>query len=175
MKASFATTDELIDLLTYVVEDVSRRFDNWDSQYVRGPSLYFVIAAGARFDGYADPLGVNRWPIDTAHVVSRDLDPVIAAAEEIAFDCDGAVIVTTDGTFQERMVRIRPADGLDIGDIEYPDWMSAKHLSALEVSSLDAILAAVTLSEENGRVSVFKDGEFKDYKREELGGRWRVK
>ena len=93
MKASFATTDELIDLLTYVVEDVSRRFDNWDSQYVRGPSLYFVVAAGARFDGYADPLGVNRWPIDTAHVVSRDLDPVIAAAEEIAFDCDGAVIV----------------------------------------------------------------------------------
>jgi hypothetical protein len=72
------------------------------------------------------------------------------------------------------MVRIRPADGLDIGQIEYRDWMSAKHLSALEVSSIDAILAAVTLSEENGRVSVFKDGEFEDYKREELGGRWRV-
>jgi DNA integrity scanning protein DisA with diadenylate cyclase activity len=31
----------------------------------------------------------------------------------------------------------------------------------------------VTVSEENGRVSVFRDGAYEDYERNELGGRWR--
>jgi hypothetical protein len=174
MQASFATTDELIDLLRFILEDISLRFDKWENQYVRGPSLYFVLTGGVQFGAYADPLGDNQWPTDIAEVITRDLSPVIAAAEDIAFDADGAVMVTADGTLQRRMVRIRPSDGVDIRALEYPDWMSAKHLSALEVSANDEVIAAVTLSEENGRVTVFEDGTFDDYERSELGGRWRI-
>lgn len=36
----------------------------------------------------------------------------------------------------------------------------------------DEVLAAVTVSEENGRVSVFKEGAYEDYQRDEIGGRW---
>ena len=51
--------------------------------------------------------------------------------------------------------------------------MGTKHLSAAEISVRDEVWAAVTLSEETGRVTVFSDGEFEDYPRERLGERWR--
>jgi DNA integrity scanning protein DisA with diadenylate cyclase activity len=35
------------------------------------------------------------------------------------------------------------------------------------------VLWAVTLSEEDGRVTTFLDGNYRDYERDELGGRWR--
>jgi DNA integrity scanning protein DisA with diadenylate cyclase activity len=46
-------------------------------------------------------------------------------------------------------------------------------LSAIEVSVRAEVVAAVTLSEEDGRVSVFEDGEYNDYQRDELGRVWR--
>ncbi|WP_228842307.1 hypothetical protein [Halococcus agarilyticus] len=46
-------------------------------------------------------------------------------------------------------------------------------MNALDTSTRDDVVAAITLSEENGRVTVFADGEFEDYSREEIGGRWR--
>ena len=57
--------------------------------------------------------------------------------------------------------------------VDYADWMGTKHLSAVEVSTREAVLAAITLSEENGRVTVFRNGTYEDRKRHELGGRWR--
>jgi DNA integrity scanning protein DisA with diadenylate cyclase activity len=51
--------------------------------------------------------------------------------------------------------------------------MGTKHLSAVESSVREEVLAAVTLSEETGRVTVFEDGEFMDFQRGELGGLWR--
>jgi DNA integrity scanning protein DisA with diadenylate cyclase activity len=57
-------------------------------------------------------------------------------------------------------------------EIEYADWMGTKHLSASEISTRDEVLAAVTLSEENGRVTLFEGGKFTDNTRNELGGRW---
>jgi DNA integrity scanning protein DisA with diadenylate cyclase activity len=74
------------------------------------------------------------------------------------------------------MVRIKspgPESVADGATVEYADWMGTKHLSAAESSVRDAVLAAVTLSEENGRVTVFEDGSFADYERDELGGAWR--
>ncbi|MFC7020377.1 MULTISPECIES: diadenylate cyclase [Haloarcula] len=57
--------------------------------------------------------------------------------------------------------------------IEYADWMGTKHMSAIEVSVREEVVATVTLSEENGRMSIFKDGDYDDYLREKLGGVWR--
>ncbi len=174
MRAEFATTDRLTDLLTYVAEEVSLSFDRWDDEYVRGPSLYFIVASGVRFDPYADPLGSNRWPVEKVHDLHGDLSAVVEAARTVAFERDGAVVVTPDGTIQEQMVRIRTTDDRAYVNGEYPGWMSAKHLSALEVSAHEAVLATVTLSEDSGRVVVFRDGDYRNFERHELGHPWRA-
>jgi diadenylate cyclase len=173
VKSEFATVGETVDLLTYIAEDVSLGFDRWSNRYVRGPSLYFVVISEVRFDSFVDPLGTNRWPVETARALPADLTQAARVATDVAFDRDGAVVVAADGTFQEQMVRVRSVLDSAMMDTEYPDWMSAKHLSALEASTREEVLAAVTLSEENGRVTVFRDGSFDDRQREELGGRWR--
>ena len=175
LHVEYATVPELIELVTYSVESISLGFDRWEEPYVRGPSLYFVLVSGTHAREYADPLGENTWPVDTCRVVTEDLDAFVDAAESVAFERDGAVIVSADGTVQEQMVRIKsPSPGtIDEDGVQYADWMGTKHLSAVESSVREEVLAAVTLSEETGRVTVFEDGDFMDFQREELGGLWR--
>jgi Uncharacterized conserved protein len=94
----------------------------------------------------------------------------------VAFNCDGAVVITADGTIQQQMCRMRSpgAEVVTAHDSDDPaDWMGTKHLSALEASIREEVLAAVTLSEEDGRVTVFENGTYKHYPRQELGGQWR--
>jgi diadenylate cyclase len=174
--AVHSTVGTLIDRLVDVAESLSADFGRWDEQYVSGPSLYVVVVANANYGRYADPLGTNTWPTDVARVVTEDLDAFMNAAEEVALSRDGAVVVTVDGTIQEQMVRIRSPSAAEVerrDEIEYADWMGTKHLSAVEVSTREEVLAAVTLSEENGRVTVFRNGNYDDRERGELGGRWR--
>jgi hypothetical protein len=175
LHVDYATVPELIELITYAVESISLDFDRWDEPYVRGPSLYFVLVSGTHTREYADPLGENTWPVGTCRVATEDLDAFVAAAESVAFECDGAVVISADGTLQEQMVRVKSpntstADGMEV---EYADWMGTKHLSAVESSVREEVLAAVTLSEETGRVTVFENGDYMDFQREELGGLWR--
>ena len=66
------------------------------------------------------------------------------------------------------MVRVRSPNRAEVpavAELEYPDWMGTKPMSALETSLRKNVLWAVTLSEEDGRVTT--------YPREEIGGRWR--
>ena len=174
VEPTFATADETIDLLKYLAEDISLRFDRWEDRYTRGPSLYFLVISEAQYDSFVDSLGNNRWPTDSARRLPDDTASAAEVGTDIAFDRDGAVVVAADGTFQEQMVRVRSRPEQDQTDIKHDDWMSAKHMSALEASCMDGVLAAVTLSEENGRVTVFKDGSYEDFRRTALGGRWRV-
>jgi hypothetical protein len=170
-----ATVPRLTELVTYAVESVSLCFERWEEPFVRGPSLYFVLVAGVHSGDYADPLGENRWPVETCRVVEEDLDRFVEAARTVAFECDGAVLVSADRTVQERMVRIKSRGELGRPDatVEYADWMGTKHMSAAEISVHEDVFAAVTLSEETGRMTVFDDGGFDTYRREELGQRWR--
>jgi diadenylate cyclase len=171
----YETSQELMDLLRYTAETLSLEFERWDEQYVTGPSLYFLVVADVSFDVYTDPLGANRWPIDRSHIVSEST-AFIGAARDVAFTHDGAVVIAADGTIQEQMVRVRSpsSDDIDNADtLEYADWMGTKHMSALEASTREEVLWAVTLSEEDGRVTSFLDGTYQDYPRDEIGGRWR--
>jgi hypothetical protein len=178
LRVEYTTVGELIDFITYAVESISLGFDRWDEAYVRGPGLYFVVVTGVHAGGYADPLGENTWPVGTCRVVTENLDGFVGAAESVGHTRDGAVIISTDGTVQEQMVRIKSQSAsenreVEDGMVEYADWMGTKHLSAIEVSVREEVVAAITLSEENGRVSVFQDGDYDDYLRGELGGVWR--
>jgi hypothetical protein len=174
----YATSQELMDQVRYTAETLSMEFDRWGEQHVSGPSLYVLIIADVNFDDYTDPLGANRWPVDRCQVVTESPEAFTRVARDVAFECDGAVIVTGDGTIQEQMVRVRnpvPTEMEDVERLDYPDWMGTKHLSALETSTRKEVLWAVTLSEEDGRVTTFLNGSFQDYPREEIGGRWRPK
>ncbi|MFB6167754.1 MAG: hypothetical protein ABEJ43_02785 [Haloferacaceae archaeon] len=172
----YATSQELMDQIRYTAEKLSMEFGRWGEQHVTGPSLYFLLVADINFADYTDPLGSNKWPVDRCRVVSDSPEAFTRAAEDVAFSCDGAVIVTGDGTVQEQMVRVRSPSvaEMEAGEgLSYPDWMGTKHLSALETSTREEVLWAITLSEENGRVTTFLNGTYQDYPRDEIGGRWR--
>ncbi|MEF8818225.1 MAG: hypothetical protein V5A31_02460 [Haloferacaceae archaeon] len=172
----YATSQALMDQIRYTAEMLSMEFDRWGEQHVTGPSLYVLVVADVNFTDYTDPLGSNRWPVERCKVVSDSPEAFTRVAEDVAFSCDGAVVVTGDGTVQEQMVRVRSpsvAEMEEFGGLKYPDWMGTKHLSALETSTREEVLWAITLSEETGRVTTFLNGTYQDYPRDEIGGRWR--
>lgn len=172
----YATSQDLMDQIRYVAETLSMEFDKWDDQYVSGPSLYFLVVAETDFEEYTDPLGENIWPTDRCKIVPDSPEAFRRVAEDVAFSRDGAIIVTGDGTVQRQMVRVRSPNHAEVPAVEgleYPDWMGTKHMSALETSLRRNVLWAITLSEEDGRVTTYLDGTYQDYPREEIGGRWR--
>ena len=172
----YATSQDLMDQIRYVAERLSVEFDKWNDQYVSGPSLYFLVVAETDFEAYTDPLGENIWPTDRCKIVHDSPEAFRRVAEDVAFSRDGAIIVTGDGTIQRQMVRGRSPNRAEVPaveELEYPDWMGTKHMSALETSLRKNVLWAVTLSEEDGRVTTYLDGTYQDYPREEIGGRWR--
>jgi hypothetical protein len=174
-QATYETSQRLMDLLRYTAETLSMGFTRWDEQYVAGPSLYFLVVADVNLSEYTDPLGANEWPVNRCQVVDDSTETFVQAARDVAFNCDGAVVIAADGTIQEQMVRVRSPSPEEMAetDLAYADWMGTKHLSAMEVSTREEVLWAVTLSEENGRVTSFLDGTYQDYPREAIGGRWR--
>ncbi|ERG95058.1 diadenylate cyclase [Haloquadratum walsbyi] len=176
LQATHATVDEIRHRVMAVAESLSLSFDRWDEQYVSGPSLYFIVLADVNFGAYADPLGANVWPVDVCRVATNSIESFVTAARDVAFERDGAIVITADGTIQEQMVRIRSPSAAEVerrDEIAYADWMGTKHLSAVEVSTRTGVLFAVTVSEENGRVSIFENGQFNDYQRQEIGSPWR--
>jgi len=177
LRVEYTTVAELIEFIKYAIESVSLGFDRWDEEHVRGPGLYFVVVTGVHSGAYADPLGENTWPIETSRVVTENFDAFVEAARTVGFRRDGAVVISTAGTGQAQMVRIKSPSGEEAAKadttVKYADWMGTKHLSAIEVSVREEVVAAVTLSEENGRMTIFEDGEYDDYQRDALGGVWR--
>jgi diadenylate cyclase len=172
----YENSQKLLDRIRYLCESLSLDFDKWDQQHVTGPSLYFLIVASVDFEAYADPMGENTWPTDRCSNVHDSADAFPRVARDVAFRCDGAVVVTGDGTIQQQMMRVRtlnPDEVAAAADINYPDWMGSKHMSALETTLRKNVLLAVTLSEETGRVTTFVNGTYQDYTIDEIGGRWR--
>ncbi len=169
---------EIVDRLLYCAEDVSVGFDGWDEPHVKGPGLYFAVVADRDYGSYADPMGDNRWPReDCASVLAED--SFIAAVERVSLNQDGGVVVAVDGEIESQMVRFRDLgarrEDRDLADdVEYEAWMGSRHMSALETSVRPEVVATVTVSEETGRVSVFRDGEAASAERGEIGGPWRA-
>ncbi|WP_096395815.1 diadenylate cyclase [Halorubrum trapanicum] len=168
---------EVVDRLTYCAEHVSVSFDGWEEPHVKGPGLYFAVIGDSDYGAYADRMGDNRWPRDTAPSVF-DGDAFIGAAETVSVEQDGGIVVAVDGEVESQMVRFRDLGTRDeeaelVDDVSYEPWMGSRHMSAIETSVRPEVVATVTLSEETGRVSVFRDGEANSMRREEIGGRWR--
>jgi len=169
---------ELVDRLIYCAEHVSVEFDRWEEPHVKGPGLYVAVVADRDYDSYTDPMGENQWPRDICRT-AFDEDALTEAVETVSLRGDGGVVVAVDGEIESQMVRFRDlgtrSEDADLVDsVNYEPWMGSRHMSAIETSVRPEVVATVTLSEETGRVSVFRDGEADSMRRHQLGGPWRV-
>ncbi|ELZ32472.1 hypothetical protein C474_06612 [Halogeometricum pallidum JCM 14848] len=154
----------MLERIEACVADISHGFERWDDPYARGPGLYFVVERDSMAE-FAAPMGTNRWPVEDCRSVFAETDVFLETAQKVALSCDGAVVVRNDGTIREEMVRVKQLSADEyrrINDLPYAEWMGTRHMSALETSVREEVIAAVTLSEENGRVTVFIDGAFED-------------
>lgn len=169
---------EVVDRLTYCAEHVSVEFDGWEEPHVKGPGLYFAVVADRDFGAYADPMGDNRWPRESCATVF-DEEAFVSAVDPVSVGQDGGIVVAVDGEIEEQMVRFRDlgtrsGESELVDDVNYEPWMGSRHMSAIETSVRPEVVATVTLSEETGRVSVFRDGEAESMRRHEIGGEWRA-
>lgn len=173
---SHREVEVLVDRIRYCAESISLAFEEWDRPRVKGPGLYFAVVADRDYGDYADAMGTNRWPVETCRSVSGDYEAFAEASELVGFERDGGVVVAVDGVIEGQMVRFRDLEataGDDLVDaVTYEDWMGSRHMSAVETSTRPAVVATVTLSEETGRVSVFRDGEVFSRERDEIGRKW---
>lgn len=163
--------DRLIDVLTFHLETIALGFDRWGESRVFGPGMYIAVVVGPSVRSYADPMGANRWPDDGIRDPFADPDAFAKAVSEVAYDCDGAVLVSVDGVVSPQLVRFRMEE-MPM-DLDYEPWMGARHMSALDISTRPDVVATLTLSEETGRVTVFEDGSFESVQRQDLGRPWR--
>ena len=157
----------VLDRIEDCVEEISRGFERWDDPHARGPGLYFVVERDS-VAGFTAPMGTNRWPVEDCASVFDETNALLEAARGVAFSCDGAVVIHNDGTIQEKMVRVNQlstAERARIDELPYAGWMGTRHMSALETVTREEVIAAITLSEEDGRITVFTDEGFKDYPR----------
>lgn len=167
-----ARIDRLVAVLRYTLEQLSLEFDRWEESRVYGPGMYLAVVVGPSVSSYADPMGANRWPDRGGVEPLADWEGFLEAAIEVAYCCDGAVVISVDGVVSPQLVRFR-MDAIDT-ELGYEPWMGARHMSALDVSTREDVIATVTLSEETGRVTVFEDGTFESEERQNLGGAWRA-
>lgn len=157
-------------------ERISREFPRWNDPHAHGPGLYFVIEPESA-TACAEPMGANRWPVEECVSVFDSLDQLCETAGAVAHDRDGAVVVHDDGMIEEEMVRMKQlsaAEREQIGSLPYEGWMGARHMSALETSTREEIFAVITVSEEDGRTTIFTDGTFEDYPRDAVGNEWQI-
>ena len=171
--------NEMIDAIRYCLESLSLAFDRWEEEHVTGPGFYIAIVSGTSVEGYADPMGTNYWPVEVCHTVFGDLNGFYDAASRVAFEADGAVIASIDGVLQHQMVRLKDLSHADLDArteeaMTYADWMGSRHMSALDTSLREDVVATITLSEATGRATVFSDGRYESVDRNATGGRWRV-
>lgn len=164
LKSDGTEIDALLERIEQCVAEISLGFERWDDPHARGPGLYFVVECDS-VDGFSVPMGSNRWPVEDCASVFADTETFLKTAQRVALSCDGAVVVHEDGTIDEKMVRLAQLSTVEsdrVGGLPYAGWMGARHMSALETSTRNAVIAAITLSEEDGRVTVFTDGTFED-------------
>lgn len=155
-----------LDRLADCIEMIRQTFDGWDDPYAKGPGLYFILEASSVSE-FVAPVGSNRWPVDDRATVFDDA--LFEPAKEVAFECDGAVVVHEDGTIASEMVRVEALsadEDVRVEDLNVADWMSARQRNALETSLRPEVDAVLTLSETEGRTTVFRSGRYVDHPRD---------
>ena len=169
---------DVVDRLRYCAECISIDFEGWEEPHVKGPGLYFAVVSDRDYGAYADPMGDNRWPRSVCTSVF-DEETLVETARTVSLERDGGIVVAVDGSIEPQMVRFRDLGTRSwesdlVDSVEYESWMGSRHMSAIETSVRPEVIATVTLSEETGRVSAFREGEAESWVRDEIGDPWRT-
>jgi len=119
-------------------------------------------------------MGDNRWPRKSCTTVF-DEDAFVDAVETVSVKRDGGIVVAVDGEIEAQMVRFRDpwhperrVHPRRRRELRAVDGVAAYERD--ETSVRPEVVATVTLSEETGRVSVFRNGDAESMERNELGG-----
>lgn len=64
-----------------------------------------------------------------------------------------------------RVNQLSTAERARIDEFPYAGWIGTCHMSALETAPREEVVAAITLSEEDGRITIFTEERFEDYQR----------
>ena len=155
-------------IVRYSLEGIATAYGRFDGTEGPSPGAYLAVVSGHSVADYADPMGENHWPEEGREPL-WDLDAFYASLERVASTCDGAVVVSVDGVVNRQLVRFRSPDV----HLEYAPWMGARHMSALDISTREEVVVALTLSQESGRVTRFRDGTFESVTPDRFGERWR--
>lgn len=168
---------ERIKRMQFCLETISLEFEQYEEPYVKGPGLYFVVVSSPEVGQYADPMGANYWPVDQCNHVG-DIEAFFQTAKDVAASEDGAIVVSVDGTIKRQMVHCKDVSEAEIADndcverVEYADWMGSRHRSAASTSVRKEVVVALTLSETDGRVSIFENGTYETIERDEITEKW---
>lgn len=123
------------------VQKTSLGVAQWNDPHAQGPGVCFVIERDSA-TACVEPMGTNRWPVEDCASVFASRGALCEAAGEVAFACDGAVVVHDDGTIKKEMVRMKQlsaAEREEIDSLPYGGWMGARRMSAPETSTRDVI------------------------------------
>ena len=95
-----ADIDAVLERIRGCVTDISLGFERLDDPYARGLGLYLAVER-ASLAGLATPMGTNRWPVENCATVFAEISTFLETAQNVALSRDGAVVVHSDGTFED--------------------------------------------------------------------------
>lgn len=155
-----------IDTMEEYMKQLSYEFDDYGEEHVKGPGLYVAFVSDYSLGDLGTPRDPNTWEsLDEDRYV--DDDELYDELKDVANEDDLAIVVWMNGKLHEYNVRFDTPDDKD--DLNYESGMGSRHMSALEISSREEVVISMTLSEEEGTVTKFRDGEkFDELTREEI-------
>lgn len=151
---------------------LSAEFPDYGGDNVEGNSLYIIFYKESNLsDIVSDIMKDNVWSdLDKPRYIHGDEETLYEEFQELADpdnDYDGASAIFMNGRIHEKMLRIRDPDDELKEQARYSNKEGTKHISAAYTAVRDEVLKVITLSGKDGRVTVFEDGEFDEYRRNE--------
>lgn len=143
------------------------KYEDDDDVARKGPGLYVAFVSAATIADIADQPNPNVWYDSDPRYV--DDDCLYKELRTVAQTQDQAVVIWMNGRVHEYNVRFLPPAPERRSNVTYPDERGTRHQSAAETSIRDEIVMTLTVSEEDGTVMTFWDGEAdRTYQRPEI-------
>lgn len=164
-KSNFLGREEALEIVEKGMKRCSYSSDSYEKEGSRGPGLY-VVFTSEPLDPYhiAEDMKPNIWnELSEERTLSDNTEIFYEELGQVANSQDGAVLIEKDcekWKLYEENVRIHtPPEIREKTDYTGVIDRGTKHRSAVEASNLDEIITTLTLSEEDGSVMRFLDGQ----------------
>lgn len=158
--------DDWIDTVIDYAKDLSAAFEAYGEDNTKGPGLYVAFVSSDAVAEFADQPIANAWyerdEPRYVHDAIRDeeaAEEFYGELEQVANEMDQAVVVWMNGRLHGYNVRFLPPNEELREQVDYEADRGTRHQSAAETAIRDDIVMTLTLSEEDGAVTTFREGE----------------